>query len=287
MFISSGEETMQMPTVRAPARHIVLVRVGVFCVLVAQAGFALDARAEFFKTSQQTLPTQFDAAHENITFDGAHWYISAGLTGRFITYDPDFTSPRFTPLAGFTDTRGMTHDPATGHLFVGDWQSGAVREITTGGATVSQFTGGFSLEGLTFDPRDNTLWLSYFTGAVEHRTRSGGVLSSFNGAPGRAWAGIALDPASNTLLLMDNDDTVYEYSFAGAELGAPLPGDQIDGNGLGLFYVPTLGRLYTTSQEGFLTIFDDPARVPEPGGILLLGGAGVLLGLRRPRRRRA
>jgi hypothetical protein len=143
--------------------------------------------------------------------------------------------------------------------------TGTVYEMTTSGAIVQQFNTGFGgLNAIAFDSRDNTLWLlQSSSGTVEHRTRTGSVLSSFT--TGVGWTGLAIDIRNDSLLLLQNDDDfVDEYSTTGTFLGQPVATDQLPSNGQGLFYDPALGRLYATSQEGIVSVFSDPNRIPEP-----------------------
>lgn len=109
------------------------------------------------------------------------------------------------------------------------------------------------------------------------------MLQSFN-APFNL-SGIALDYTRDTMFLMRADgpggadgpfdDEVYEFTFTGNNLGLVIPGSDFVGNGLGLEYLPEVGRLYATQQTtppGVL-VFEDPSRVPEPGAALVLIGS--------------
>ena len=213
----------------------------------------------------------------DLAFDGTDWHI-ATLGSGYRNYNSSFALYGNTVVTGVSEARGLAYDANSNHLFIGDYFDGTVREITLGGSVLASFaTSAFSLNALDYDARDNTLWLAHFNGTVEHRTRTGTLLSSF--ASGQSLSGLAIDTVNNTLLAMADNDFVYEYAFNGALLGTPVATDQLNGNGLGLAYDSSIGRLYASSQEGYVSVFDDPARaVPEPAtaGLLLLGSAVFL-----------
>jgi hypothetical protein len=239
-----------------------------------------DARAIFVNTGSASLTSP--ANHDGLAFDGTNWHIANPFTTTYHNYSSTFTYLGDTNIGAGFDLRGMAYDPNTNHLFTSDDGDNIVREVTTGGTIVSQFNTGITqLNAVAFDRRDNTIWLAYFTGRIEKRTRTGALVSSFTAA--QHWTGLALDPVNNTLLAMDDPDTVYEFRFDGTALGPVIPTDQLPNNGLGLAYDASIGRLYATSQTpGVITFFDDPSRVPEPGSLVLAAcAAGIFVRRRR------
>jgi hypothetical protein len=239
------------------------------------------ARAGFTYAGSVSLTSPDN--HHGIAFDGTNWHIADPFNNNYHNYSSSFTYLNDTTVSGVADMRGLTYDPNSNDLFVNDYQSHNVFEVTVGGIVVSSFnTGNPGLNGLAYDRRDNTMWLLYFGGLIEKRSRTGTLISSFNTSLEQT--GIALDPVSNTLLTMESDsDSVDEYRFDGTLVGQVITTDQIPFNGQGLAYDPSIGRLYATSQQpGVVTFFDDPSRVPEPSGVAM--GAIAMALLRRRRR---
>lgn len=262
-----------------------------FLALVVAIFAVSPAAANFIKIGEIVLSSTGN--HHGLAFSGANWHIANDFTNTFHNYDASFNYINDSTVAGISDMRGMTYDRNSGHLFVGDDGGAVVKEVTLSGSIIQSWTGGGSgLNALAYDARDDTIWIAYYgNGQVEHRTRVGGFLSSFSTAP-RAWTGLALAPPSNTLFLMDDnvDDTVWEYTFAGALVGQVITTDQMTGNGLGLAYDPATAILSATSQEGRVSFFQDISRVPEPATMALIGvatlagcGSGGLLVKRRRR----
>jgi hypothetical protein len=157
--------------------------------------------------------------------------------------------------------------------------------MTAAGSQINQFSTTSRLNALAYDSRDDTIWLAYFTGLVEKRTRTGGLLTSFTAVP--EWTGLAIDTRNNTLLLLEDNDKLYEYHMNGTLVGQPIATDMIPDNGQGLAYDSSTGRLYATTQQGpgRVTIFDDASRVPEPASWML--ALGALAVISRSRRRLA
>jgi len=192
------------------------------------------ALADFAFNQEITLGTEVFTPY-GIAFDGTNWHISdaSAFSNQFGTYDTDFNLIGTTPVAGFENFRGLTYE--------------------------------------AYNNQDDTLWLSTFGGTIQNRTRTGQLISSFNTGVLNDWTGLAFDELNNSLLLLTSDDSVYEYGTDGTLIGQPLASDIVQGNGLGLAYDSSIGRLYVTSQlDNSVTVFDDPNRVPEPSSVFLL-----------------
>jgi hypothetical protein len=89
--------------------------------------------------------------------------------------------------------------------------------------------------GITYDPTDNSLWLSNFNcNVLEHRTLFGTLMSSFT-TPFTAITCLALDPADNTLWMgsQSTQGTFYQYSKAGVQLSTVFYGSLTTQNTLG------------------------------------------------------
>lgn len=240
------------------------------------------ALAAFQKTGEIPLATSQN--HSGIVFDGLTWHISNALSNTFRNYDAGFNFISETIVLGVGDMRGITFDPNSGNIFVSDDLGGIVREVTLAGIPVNQFDATTAPRGanaLSYDARDDTIWLAFFDGTIQQRSRTGSLISMFN-TP-HAWSGLALDTANNTLLALEDNDTLYEYQADGTLIGQIITSDQIQNNGFGIEYDSSIGRLYTTSQTpGVITIFDDPSRaIPEPTRLTLLAVGGVAVLRRR------
>jgi hypothetical protein len=233
------------------------------------------AEAIFTKTDEIHLTT--DGSHHGLAFDGADWHIGNPFTDTIRTYDAAFNYLSTIVVPGVQDMRGIAFDSNSGHLFAGDDSTNVVREITLSGTQVNQFSGAgisSSLNALAYDSRDDTIWLAYFSGLIEKRARTGTLINSFSKIPN--WTGLAIDKRSNSLLALEDNDTLFEYRFDGTLIGQIIATDQIFENGQGLAYDSNIGRLYATTQiPGVVTVFDDPSRVPEPPTVVFAGMAIV------------
>ena len=231
----------------------------------------------------------------DLAFDGSQWHISSGLHNFWWNFNAGFSLQGTTTIAAVSDMRGLAYSNALNQLVIGDTNSGTIRFVDLGGTVHSQFsTGSFQMEGLDFDNRDSTIWLSLFDGQIQHWSSSGLLLSSFNGLASLplsfGWSSLAIDPTTNHLFAMNDNDSIYEFTMSGQLLGKiiddPFPGgDSYSGNGLGLNYDPVTMLLRTTSQAGGLVTF---RAVPEPSAIAFaILTTGIVLGARNPTLRRS
>jgi hypothetical protein len=261
------------------------------CTFLAVAGVALasllaplsgTSSAAFTQTAVIDLPTS--GRHYGIVFDGTQWHV-ADTNNHIYNYDAAFNYVSTTTVNLLdVNLRGLAYDPQTNHLFAANFENENVRELTLDGQQIQQFqTGALEIDSVAFDPADNTVWTADFTGSLMKYSRTGQLLASFSSL--HEWTGLALDTYHDTLLVLDNDDTLYEYDFSGHLLGRIIATDLISGNGLSLTYDSTLGRLYAVSDFGFVTILDDASRaVPEPSAaaLLLPAALGLLIRRRHP-----
>ena len=201
-----------------------------------------------------------------IAFDGVTWHIAQLGRNTFANYDSDFGFLDTTAVAGVGDMGGLAFAANTGTLFVVDRATSVVREVALDGTVLGQFTGDSrTLNGLAYDPNTDTLWLVYFHGIIENRTLDGVLISSFTN--NLRWSGIAVDPVSDTLLLLDDSDRLFEYSKVGFQLWLLLedrdetPDEQIVGNGLALDYDASSGTLHITTQSNGVAIFRRVSKV--------------------------
>jgi len=250
------------------------------CAFFAIVAIAQGNQAGFVQIGGLPM-TPPPAIPHGMAFDGLQWHIANAVTDTFTTYTPSFTRLNDASVVGISDMRGLAFDSSTGRLFVGDLETTIVRQVTSTGDIISQFSGnGLNyLNALSYDPVTDTLWLAYFSnGVVENRTKTGDLLSSF-ADPAYQWTGLAIDPISRTLLLLETDDKVLEYKLDGTPLGAAIGTDQIAENGQGLAYDPSTGTLYASAQySDHITVFSDPSRViPEPSSFVVSAGLALAI----------
>jgi len=223
-----------------------------------------NAFAAFTKIDE--IPLTTSGSHHGIAFDGEFWLIADTDDG-FNRYNSNFTAVGSTTVPGFIDMRGLTFNPNSGNLFLGDNDLSFVRQVTLSGATVGQFaTTTNTLNPLAYDGQSDTIWLGYCDGNIENRTLAGSLLSSFS--IDDCWTGLAYDDFNNTLLGLShgNDLVLHEFETDGTPLGQQSLFGQIQDNPQGIAYDSSTGSLYVTSQiPGRVTIFQDASRtIPEP-----------------------
>ena len=228
----------------------------------------------------------------DLAFDGTQWHIASGLHNFWWNFSSSFSPQGSTTVSQVSDMRGLAYSTSLNQLVVGDQDTGIIRFIDLGGGVHGQFSvGSFELEGLDYDNRDSTVWLGLFDGRIQHWNSAGQLLFSFNGLASLpipdGWSSIAIDPATNHLFAMHDDDAIYEFTMTGQLLGKiiddPFPNsDGFTGNGLGLNYDPVTGLLRTTSQAGGLVTFQ---AVPEPSELAVATLIAIsIAGKRRARR---
>jgi hypothetical protein len=263
--------------------------VAVAIITAATLGFVADSAEAIFVEGPEILPGT--SQHHGIVFEGTRWYIANIFSGGLHQYNTAFTSLGDINFPGVAQTRGLTRSPTAGHLIASDYEGGQIFDLNPAAGTSSALFAAFEINAVALDTSDNTLWMVRFdtgggSGLVEHRQLNGTMLGSF-ATPTLQLTGIAYDPRSDTLFLMETEDRIFEFTTTGTGLGPVVATDEINGNGQDLYYDPAIGRLYATSQEQPISVFNDPSRVPEPASaVLLLVAAAVSPGfLSRPRYR--
>ena len=221
------------------------------------------------------------------------FFISAGSTTGYNHYNSSFTFLDDKDVQNVGDLRTVAYVPGTNRLYVGDINTGIVREVDpTTGAEFSQFTieGSIgSLTSMTYAETTNTFWVSICNGPIENRgtiqniSISGGLLSSFT-ASAECVSSVAYDSLNDSLLAMIHNETVREYMTDGTDLGPVLAQSQVVEDPYGIAYDSETGILYATANNPHLvTLFQDTSRIPEPTTLTL--AACALLGLVRQRKR--
>lgn len=226
----------------------------------AVAVFAAAAHADFEIVEEIVLPTE--QAH-GLAFDGTTWYVAQIFEPAWDVFDEEFTYLETTQAALGDAIRGIAFDESSGNLFVADYPSGEILEMTTDGTVVSTFTaaGPNQINAVSVNRLDGTLWVATFNQGVLQFDRNGTLLGGFD-TPFFV-SGLAIDEAAETLLLMEsNNDFVREFNFMGQQIDVPIPLNIIPDNGQGLAYDATTATLYATTQTGppRVTVFRDPER---------------------------
>lgn len=168
---------------------------------------------------------------------------------------------------GFGNWRDGTTDGAYNYSVDGSMgSSGVYRFSNTWGNPTLLFTTGALFAGITYDPSNNSLWLSSLTGGIENRSMSGALQFSFNPTSGVALF-LAMDYQDGTLWMANgaSGNPLLQYSRSGVYLGfdsyPSLP------------MYPMSGE-FPMIQQG----------IPEPAaGLLLASGLAALRVLRRRR----
>ncbi|NUM35201.1 MAG: hypothetical protein HUU50_11690 [Candidatus Brocadiae bacterium] len=142
----------------------------------------------------------------NVGYNGAEYTLSGSFTGK--TYVNNLGANAHDATTDGTYYYLFSHGAQTIYKFEKDWQNPQVLFSFTGAARL----------GITYDPTDNTLWISgWGTGLVEHYTMSGGLLGSF--ATDTYTSALALDHADGTLWLSSGaTNTFKQYSKSGTLL---------------------------------------------------------------------
>jgi hypothetical protein len=156
---------------------------------------------------------------------GYQYTLSGVPTG--VTYSAPSSGPSTTAYFedGASDgTNNYSVDFYTGNVykFNGNWGNPTL--------LFSDTIGGYADDGIAYDTKNNTLWITNFYNATTyHYTLNGTLLGTLNGVGDM---GLALDPADGTLWVYDGWNQMDQYSQTGVLLSTfqlPVEGDVIAG----------------------------------------------------------
>jgi hypothetical protein len=192
--------------------------------------------------------------------------------GSEYTLNGAYTGVDYAGLGSITGFYDGTRDAS--HNYSVDYRDGKVYRMGLDWSNpVMLFDTGFGAYnalGITYDPANNSLWVSQWTsGTVVDFSLNGSSLTSFS-TPFASITCLALDHADNTLWMgtQGQQGTFYQYSRIGTNLGSQVYPDLVSQN--------TLGGEFAFAA-------------PEPSTVALLaaGAAGLAMLTWRRKRRQA
>ena len=225
------------------------------------------AKADFVKIDEIEIPS--GGEYGGIEFEGDLWHLTCSGINGWKNFSSDFVWYYGWAYNSDIGSGGaMAFDASAETLFIVDDSDGTIVEVGLDGQTIQTINPGiWGFEAVAYDDTDDTLWYAYKGGRIEHRTRNGGFIASM--MTDYDWRAIEFDNINDSLIMLDYDDNLMEYSTDGTFLGTLL-GDEINGEGQDLKYFPSTGMLYAISLTDEIAVFMDASRVPEPSTIILL-----------------
>lgn len=164
--------------------------------------------------------TPISAAPDGIAFslDFAHLYVARQAAGDLLEISPANGTIIRTVATGLPAATGLATDPLSGDLFVSEVGAGPVVRVnpTTGAKTAYASVNG--IDGLTFDPRDGTLYGAHQNTDVAVIDRSGGVSfispgSSVSSLDGIALAASRVPGQPPFLFVNQNNGTIHKIDL--------------------------------------------------------------------------
>jgi hypothetical protein len=247
-------------------------------LILLTAAFSNTSRAEFVRIGTLSGIAGW------LTRGNNAWHSSTSRAWR--NFDNNFVETGLV-ATNTSDIRGLDYDSKNNRMVLMLHDAQTISFHNLDGSFISSIAGAQNGNDVSVDPRDGSVWEAIFGGTVRHYRADGVLLSSF--PAGFFLTGIAIDTINNTLLLLRAegpggadgplDDELYEFTTDGVNLGRRWASSAVEGNGLGLEYLPELGTLYVGSR-----VFADPSRVPEPTTIGFLITVALSLGIARRRK---
>ncbi|HHE47336.1 MAG TPA: hypothetical protein ENL08_06530 [Bacteroidetes bacterium] len=163
---------------------------------------------------------------------------------------------------GIGEVRGLGFDTRENRLIVANGGSFAIVDLE--GEVLRTIRGaGGGINSMSYDPEEELYIVGYWNRQVAFYNGEGEQVDDFN--VNVNITGICYYPINRSIFIMDTNDPVLEYSMDGEQIGTPLEGDQINGNGQDLGYDSMQRILYATGQMAWLGAFEDNyGPLPEP-----------------------
>lgn len=195
---------------------------------------------------------QINGYYSAIYGDGIEYTLEGSPTGRVFPWQD---GPQLELLDGGTDAESHNYAIEWNAVWSFDlnWQNPVLLFRPQAGA-----------DGITYDRKASSLWISLYEGNIQQVTLSGSVLNQFDPGPGR-WGALAWEPATDTLWAHKVGSSILrQWSKTGVLL------EEVSIN-----YAISIGRLGVTTFGGEFSV------VPEPASIALATIAFLAMNVRR------
>ena len=204
----------------------------------------------------ETVNTGAQQQH-GIAYTGSMFQVTEIFSPSWREYDATWNFIRTVNANTGGSFRGIVYVNSRGTLFAGDYDSGTIYEVDFNGNVLNSFpaTGINALNAIAYSGNSDTLFAVDYNGIIVELSLTGAALNTYN--IGGTWTGAAFDDSRDTLLLLTSDyDTVEEYSRTLTFVRTAYNGDAVNGNGQGLAYEESTGKLWVSSQStGEINVF--------------------------------
>jgi hypothetical protein len=188
------------------------------------------------------------------SLDFAHLYLARQAAGDLVEISPTTGAILRTVATGLPCATGLATDPLSGDLMVSEVGCAPIRRVSPSTGTVSTYANA-SVDGITFDPRDGTLYGAQNSTTVAVIDRSGNV-TTLNPGPGAdSLDGISLAASSSPgtppfLFVNQNNGSISKITLSPLSTTTVATG----GSRGDLSTVGPDGCLYATQTESVIKV---------------------------------